>query len=273
MRHILKTIVQVLCRLAALAALAATASLVAAQEIVALPTRDGVTQSFLLTVPADKSAAAAILFPGSFGNIRLRREGGEVRFNGGNFLVRSRQLFGDGGVITAIVDAPSDQSQGMEDRFRLGDKHAADIARVVAELKRRFPDMPVFLIGTSRGSVSAAAVASALGDSVSGVVLTSSMTVAARSGQGLSGFDYSRIKSPVLLMHHSEDSCAYTPYRDARSIAQAHKYPLISVSGGKPATSDPCEAFSAHGFLGRESETVEAMVNWMLKKPYRDNIN
>ena len=108
---------------------------------------------------------------------------------------------------------------------------------------------------------------------VSGVVLTSSVTVAARSGPGLSGFDYAQIKAPVLLMHHTEDSCTYTPYRDARSIAQAQRYPLISVTGGKPASSDPCEAFSAHGFLGKEPETVEAMVNWMLKKPYRDNIN
>ena len=161
----------------------------------------------------------------------------------------------------------------MEDWFRLGDKHAEDIARVVAELKRRFPGVPVFLVGTSRGSVSAAATGRALGDAVTGVVLTSSMTVAARSGPGLSGFDYSTIKTPVLLMHHTEDSCANTPYRDARNIAQARKYPLISVTGGKPATSDPCEAFSAHGFLGKEPEAVEAMVNWMLKKPYRDNIN
>ena len=277
MRHATKTTAQSSRRLAVLAALAAllaAATPVAAQDIVTLPTRDGVTLSFLLTVPADnKPAAAAILFPGSWGHIRLRREGGQIKLGEGNFLVRSRQLFAGGGVITAVVDTPSDQPQGMEDRFRLGDKHAADIAHVVAELKRRFPDTPVFLVGTSRGSVSAAAAGRALGDSVDGVVLTASMTVAARSGPGLSGFDYSKINTPVLLMHHTEDGCAYTPYRDARSIAQARQYPLISVSGGKPAISDPCEAFSAHGFLGKEPETVEAMVNWMLKKPYRENIN
>lgn len=274
MRDAPQTPLQVLNRLAALATFMAAASLVAAQELVTLPTRESVTQSFLLTPPDNgQPAAAAILFPGSWGHIRLRRENGAIKLGEGNFLVRSRQMFVDAGVTTAVLDTPSDQPQGMQDWFRLGDKHAADIAKVVDELKRRFPGVPVFLVGTSRGSVSAAAVARALGDSVSGVVLTSSMTTAARSGPGLSGFDYATIKTPVLLMHHTEDSCAYTPYRDARRIAQAQHYPLISVSGGKPATSDPCEAFSAHGFLGKEPETVEAMVNWMLKKPFRDNIN
>ena len=274
MRHAPKTTLQVLSRLATMAALFAMASVVAAQELVTLPTRDGVTQSFLLTVPATGTpAAAAVLFAGSEGRIRLRSEKGSIRFNEGNFLVRSRQWFVDGGVVTAVVDTPSDQPQGMADWFRLGDKHAADIARVVAELKTRFPGIPVFLVGTSRGSVSAAATGRTLGDAVSGVVLTSSVTVAARSGPGLSGFDYATIKAPVLLMHHTEDACAYTPYRDARGIAQAQRYPLISVTGGNPATSDPCEAFSAHGFLGKEPETVEAMVNWMLKKPYRSTID
>jgi len=29
-----------------------------------------------------------------------------------------------------------------------------------------------------------------------------------------------------------------------------------------------CEARSQHGFLGKESETVEQIVNWMLKRPF-----
>lgn len=245
-----------------------------AHEIVTLQTREGVTQSFLLAVPADsKPAAAAILFPGSYGHIGLRSEGGEIKLAAGNFLVRSRELFVRGGIATAVVDTPSDQPQGMDDWFRLGDKHAADITRVVEELKRRYPDVAVFLVGTSRGSVSAAATGRALGGIVGGVVLTSPMYVAARSGPGLSGFDYAQIKAPVLLVHHAEDGCFATPYREARKLAENRRYPLITVKGGNPATSDPCEAFSAHGFLGKEAETVADIVNWMLKKPYRREID
>jgi predicted esterase len=244
----------------------------AAQELVTLATRDNVTQSFLLLAPA-QPAAVALLFPGSFGNIQLRMQDGEIKFSGGNFLIRSRLAFVEGGVAVAIMDTPSDQPQGMQDLFRLGDSHAADVAAVVADLKKRFVSAPVFLIGTSRGSTSAAAAGRALGNAVSGVILTSSMYIAARSGQGLSHFNFAEIGAPVLLAHHVDDSCAYTPYREARRLAEAARYPLISVEGGRPATSGSCEAFSAHGFLGKESETVGAMVNWMLKKPYANNID
>src|SRR3972149_7948423 len=133
-----------------LAALLGAASAGHAQEIVTLPTRDGATQSFLLTVPlGDKPAAAAILLPGGPGLIRLRNEGGRIRFGEGNFLVRSRQLFVERGFVTAVMDSPSDQPQGMDDGFRLGDRHTADIRSVAEDLTRRFPGTPVFLVGTS----------------------------------------------------------------------------------------------------------------------------
>jgi pimeloyl-ACP methyl ester carboxylesterase len=272
MRHTPEKAVRVSARIAIMAVLAATAMPAAAEEIVTLPTREGVTQSFLLTVPAEnKPAAAAILFAGTWGAIKLHREAGEIKFESGNFLVRSRQLFIDGGIATAVVDTPSDQPQGMEDWFRLGDKHARDIAAVIAELKKRFDNAPVFLVGTSRGTLSAASGGRASGNAVAGVILTATMFLAARSGQGLSGFDFTTIVAPLLFVHHIDDGCAYTRYRDAKSLAA--QFPLITVRGGDAARSDPCEAYSAHGFLGKEPETVAAMVNWMLKKPYRSNID
>jgi hypothetical protein len=47
---------------------------------------------------------------------------------------------------------------------------------------------------------------------------------------------------------------------------------LVTVFGGAAPRSGPCDAFSQHGFLGKESETVEEIVNWMLKKPMREEI-
>lgn len=245
----------------------------APQELVTLPTREGVTQSFLLTVPSGGNpAAAAILFPGGPGLIRLRSEGGRIRFGEGNFLVRSRQHFVERGIATAVMDAPSDRPQGMDDRFRLDVQHATDITRVAEDLKRRFPGVPLFLVGTSRGTVSAAATGRALGEAVSGVILTATLFLAARGGRpGLSEFDFATIRAPVLFVHHVDDACRYTPYRSAQTLSA--KFPLISVHGGDPARSDPCEAFSAHGFLGREAPTVDAIANWMLKRPYAINID
>jgi hypothetical protein len=89
---------------------------------------------------------------------------------------------------------------------------------------------------------------------------------ASRGGAGLSGFDYERIKAPLLFVHHVEDGCRVTPYYAAKALSE--KYPLISVHGGKPATSGPCDPFAAHGYYGVESATVDAIVRWMLGSPY-----
>ena len=89
-------------------------------------------------------------------------------------------------------------------------------------------------------------------------------------GPGLSKFDFATIKIPGLFAHHVSDQCEVTPYSDAARLSD--KYPLITVYGGASPQSGPCDAFSAHGYLGKESETVEEIVNWMLKKPFREEV-
>jgi len=243
-----------------------------AEDIVTLSMRGVVTQSYLLSAPeAGKTRAVAILFPGGAGKTDLERETARKALDRGNFLVRSRRLFADRGIAAAVVDAPSDQPRGMEDEFRLGGAHSEDIGRVVADLKTRFPALPVFLVGTSRGTVSAASVGRHLGKEVDGVVLTASLFLSSKRGPGLSGFDFSSVASPLLFVHHVDDGCVSTPYASAKRLAD--RYPLVSVSGGLPLQSQPCEAMSAHGFLGKEAETVDAIAKWMLKQPYPREIN
>lgn len=245
-----------------------------AQEIVTLPTRPGVTQSYFLARVPEKPRAIALLFPGGYGLIHLRKENGQIKFDAENFLVRTRAEFVKRSIAAAVVDAPSDQSQyGMKDEFRFGDQHFADISAVVADLNQRLPGLPLFIIGTSRGTVSAASLGARFGSQAAGVVLTS--TVFRATGPGskepgpqLSKFDFASIKIPVLFVHHVSDQCATTEYANAQRLSD--KYPLISVVGGLPTKSDACDAFSPHGYYGKESETIEEIVNWMLKKPFRD---
>ena len=243
-----------------------------AEDIVTLSTRGGVTQSYLLSAPeAGKARAVAVLFSGGLGKTDLEREAASALLDQGNFLVRTRRLFSALGIAAAVVDAPSDQPNGMEDDFRLGEAHIGDIEKVVADLKKRFPGLPVFLVGTSRGTISAASAGNRLGKAVDGVALTSSLFLAAGRRPGLSRFDFSSISSPLLFVHHVNDGCTYTPYSSAMRLAD--QYPLVSVSGGAPPQSKPCEAMSEHGFLGREAETVDAIAKWMLKQPYPREIN
>lgn len=245
----------------------------AQQEIVTLPTRPGVAQSYFLTSVPKNLQAVAILFPGSGGLIRLRNENGKPRFSQGNFLVRSRSEFIKRGVVAAIVDAPTDQQGGwgMSDEFRLSNDHFTDISAVLNDVNGRFPGVPLFLVGTSRGTISAAALGAQLQQKVAAVVLTATVfretsRKAKEPGPGLSKFDFATIKTPLLFVHHVSDQCEVTPYSAAARLSD--NYPLVTVFGGSPPQSGPCDAFSQHGFIGKEPETVEQIVNWMLKKPF-----
>jgi len=244
-----------------------------AEEIVTVSGRKGETESYLLMHNPPAPKAVAVMFPGGEGLMKLHLEAGSVKFfQGRNFLVRTRGMFRDDEVAVAIVDSPSDQQRaGMDDGFRTGRAHIEDIAAVVTDLKARFPGAKIFLIGTSRGTLSAAYAGRALGAAVDGVVLTSSVFHGGRSGIGLSGFDFGAIKAPLLFVHHVYDGCRSCPYRDAESLGRT--FPLVSVSGGKPAESDPCEALSAHGYFGKEEETVKAMKAWMLGRPFSRTVH
>ena len=127
--------------LLALLSMSYPSSAVAQQEIVTLPTRTGVTQSYFLTSIPKNPQALALLFPGSGGLIQLRAENGKPRFNQGNFLVRSRAEFIKRGVAAAIIDAPSDQQSGwgMSDEFRLGNEHLSDISASLKSSQSGFP--------------------------------------------------------------------------------------------------------------------------------------
>lgn len=238
-----------------------------AEDIIILSTRAGITQPYLISAPASgKASAVAILFPGGAGKVDLEYESARAVLDRGNFLVRSRRLFAAGDIAAVVMDAPSDRPSGMDDYFRLGEAHGEDIGKVVADMRKRFPGTPVFLVGTSRGTVSAAAAGARLGKAIDGVVLTATLFDANRAQPGLSGFDFAKIASPLLFVHHADDGCVTTPYSSAKRLAGS--YPLITVSGGPPPRSKPCEAMSQHGFLGREAETVDAISRWMRKQPH-----
>jgi pimeloyl-ACP methyl ester carboxylesterase len=233
----------------------------AGQEIVTLQPRPGVTQSFFVAgMGTGKVRAVALLMIGGGGAINLRIQDGKIRFAPGNFLPRSRLEFIRNGILPVILDNPSDHKAAISAEFRASSAHATDVRAIVAEMKKRYPRLPVFLVGTSRSTLSAAHLAAALDQELAGVVLSASFL----------DFDWSQVRIPVLLVHHVDDGCRHTPYRGAARLEK--RYPLVSVHGGKPPKSGPCEPFSQHGFYGKEPETVDAIAGWMLGKPFSKDI-
>jgi pimeloyl-ACP methyl ester carboxylesterase len=232
------------------------------EELAQLPSAGGARLPVLFSHDdAQAPQVAAVLFNGGGGAVGLLQR---IPRPGANFLVRSRALFAARGVATAVIDVPTDVDL-MSDAYRMSARHADDVRTVVRELQRRHPGLPVFLIGTSRGTVSAAYAGAALGDEVAGVVLTSTVFNATRGGAGVSGFDWGAIRSRLLFVHHVDDACRATPYWMAQRVAAGRT--LVSVHGGDPPRSEPCEAFSAHGYLGVEAPVVSAIVRWMLGEP------
>jgi len=244
-----------------------------AQEMVTLQTRPGVTQSFLIAGMGGRAPqAAALLFTGGPGTINLRMEGGRPKFGTGNFLVRARGEFIRNGVLPVILDAPSDHAREMPDHFRAGEAHRQDVRAVLAEVRKRYPDLPLFLVGTSRGTLSVAYLAASLGGEIAGAVQTSTLFYGPGRARpaALSSFDWSAVKVPLLFVHHADDTCGATPYLEARRLEK--RFPLVTVHGGKPAESPACEPRAQHGFYGKDAETVDAIAAWMLKKPFAKEI-
>ena len=237
------------------------------EEIVAVETERGALQPVLLVNDAsgENPRAIAVMFPGNDGVVGLPASAADLT-PGVSFLVRTRQIFCDRDVGVAILDTPSDHARGLSDGFRMGSLHASDVRAVLRRLRARFPTTRMFLIGTSRGTLSAAHVARALGHDVDGVVLTSTVFSGSRRATGLAGFDFGAIAAPLLFVHHAADACSLCPYTAARDLGQ--RFPLITVQGGRPAQSGPCDALSPHGYFGVEAATVAAIKHWMLGHPY-----
>lgn len=232
--------------------------------------------------PAAKPAGAEppitlALLPGGSGRVRLDEQGCASELKG-NSLVRSIFVFNALGIGTALIDAPSDHDDedGLAG-FRITPQHAQDLGRVIQDLRRRTQGA-VWLVGTSRGSISAANAASRLsGDAVpDGVVLTSVVT-SGQSGtrkawvsQTALDVPLEQLRIPLLLVGHGNDQCVRSPpsgMSKVQSRVASTRSQLVIVAGGVPgegaSSVAACEGRSPHGFLGQEQEVAEGMARFI----------
>lgn len=226
----------------------------AAEERIELPSRPGVTQPILYGA-ASQPFASAVIFVGGNG----------VILGYGNFLLRIRGDLVAAGISVAAADAPSDHRGGLDTAYRSSADAAADAAAIVAFLKSKAA-VPVWLIGTSRGSISAANGAARLGPpSIAGVILTSSVW----SG-GMSAVPLGEIKVPTLIVHNDGDTCPQSPYVGATAalgrLTGAPVKELVTVSS-HAIRGPACEPMAPHGYLGIEGNVAAAMVAWMKAHP------
>lgn len=223
----------------------------------------------VLIVKPEKTLATVILFAGGNGILNIAPDG--TIGSGGNFLVRSRASFVRHQLMAVVIDAPSDRlpSPGLGSGFRKSAAHAQDIAAVIAFLRQE-TSTPVWLVGTSRGTSSAANGAIRLQQGgPDGIALTSSIVQAADAGT-LVTMDLEKLTVPALVVHHVNDACATTRYQDLPPVLNKLKLApidvqLFTVKGGKPPApdADPCGPFHYHGYLGIEDAVVARIANWI----------
>lgn len=243
----------------AAATLVAGAAARADDGLVRIDTRPGVRVAYWM-MERPNAAATLVLLPGGEGGIGLKD--GVPRST--NFLVRERERFAAAGFNVAIVAKPTDRAD-LDLAFRAGPRHVEDLRHVVEALRARY-GKPVWLVGTSRGTVSAAAAAIALGDAVAGVVLTSSIT-APGEPQAVENLPLAKIRVPVLVVHHRRDACRATPPSEAARIVEGLTHApvkkLLLVDGGSGARGGYCQPLHWHGFIGMEQQAVDAIADFI----------
>lgn len=236
----------------------------AAERVETIATRPGITQGLFVVDAKSKPWATAILYVG--GNGKMALDGNGPTDLQGNFLLRITDRLSNAGIALIYPDTPSDKPRGFGN-VRTEPGHAKDGQAIVAWARQHI-DAPVFVIGTSRGTISAVNIAASLEPgAIAGVVLTSSLMLPSRTANAIDDGQLARVPVPTLVVHHRNDGCAVTKPGDVPQLmeglkAAPHK-DLIWISGGLPAKSGPCDGKSAHGYFGVEAEATKAMVDWM----------
>ncbi len=234
------------------------------QKVADVPFSGG-SQTVLYVGPAAPTAIV-ISFTGADGKLKIAPDG-KIGI-GGNFLVRTRDLWVERGIGVVIPDMPSSYSTLYNRRDTA--EYADAVAKLVAFAKAQ-ANVPVWLAGTSQGTNAASNGAAYLTHGeIAGVILTATITRPGGKEQFRETvFDnkLAAINVPVLIVSHSSDECVQTPPLDnpkvKAALTGAPRSEIVLMNGGLPAKSSVCEAQSAHGFYGVEADTVQRIVDWM----------
>jgi hypothetical protein len=246
-------------------------------EVATLETHSNTTTRYALAYPPQGAKAALVLLAGGGGHVDLDEQACPRALKG-NSLLRSLPHFHAAGFATAVVDAPSDHMDGDGlGGFRSAAQHAEDLGKVIADVRIR-TKKPVWVVGTSRGAISAANAASRLSGAAApdGVVLTSALMSGHTGGrkpwvaQTVFDLPLEAIRMPVLVVGHAEDRCVRSPPElmpniTARTNSAREQVATIEGGPGKPAAPniDVCEGRTPHGFLDQEADAAAGIARFI----------
>lgn len=243
------------------------------EEIITVKTPHGLSQQGVLSRLEAATAPKKLLvvvsgYPGVT-RPSINEAGKITTKQNGNFLVRSRHLLVSNQVVTLLLDCRSDFESSCPDFYQASLERAQDIAFLVQEVKNKIPSIEqTWAISTSRGVITTAGLLKHDPSSYAGIIHTAG-TYRLATNQGLA---FGPFKTPQFIYHHKFDPCPLTYHRDAVAIAEKWGVSLVTVDGGSGFRGDACQAFTQHGFTGRE-EKVAISINRLVETGVLEQFN
>ena len=236
------------------------------EELISVEITKGITQAgvFSVQVGTKNHSRLAVLIPGYPSVFRPVVENGvmvSTRLSG-NFLIRSRRHLADNTIAVLTVDCYSDSGDYCSSTYQASKERQAHIQNLIDEVKKRNPSiLEVWLIGTSMGTISSSFMPIYDPKKYAGSIHTASITepYARNSYRELINFDYKKSGIKQFFVHHKNDPCYLTTWSGAKSISTKYEIPLVTVFGGSNFQGEPCNAFTEHGFRGKEREVMSVI--------------
>ncbi len=229
-----------------------------------LPLANGGFQRVLYLPATARMRGVMVMFPGGTGDIGIEKDT-EVRHDD-NFVVRTRDLWQARGYGVVLVDALDHQSM----RGVRSTEAYADVTRKILTFARERGGVPVWVLGTSQGSIAAMNAAAHAGpDEIAGLILTESVSVLGGSHETVFDAHPERVRSAALVVANEDDRCNVAPPGKAREIAQSMREThadVLMVRGGVKHSDNDCGSLTPHGYYGIEEPVVGDIAAWMDKR-------
>jgi hypothetical protein len=221
----------------------------------------GGLQQRVLYLRPKPSRGTIVMLPGGAGDLAIGDDGDLARDK--NFVIRTRTLWLARGYAVVIPDALGGQNM----RGLRSSPEYAKVVQALANFARAEMPSPLFLLGTSQGSIAAVNGAAHIPNgALAGVVLTESVSRQGKSGETVFDASPDRVTVPVLIVANRASVCRVAPAEDAPRIAaamtNAPEVKVLYVQGGLTRSSD-CGSESPHGYFGIENQVVDKIVNWL----------
>jgi rhodanese-related sulfurtransferase len=232
------------------------------EHIVSLPLGNGLSQRVLYVAPA-RPRATLVMLPGGTGEIGMNGNG-DLRHDD-NFVLRTRAAWVGRGYAVLIPDT-IDQANLRGVRSSPGYDRVLDELIAYAHARAA---APVFLLGTSQGTIAAVnGAAHVPSGRIAGVVLTEPVSVPGRlSTETVFDADLNGVRVPALVVADRDDACDVAPPlmapRVAAAMGRSPEARVLMVDGGLRRSGKACGSLSPHGYYGIEAKVVGAISSWL----------